>query len=58
MNWQNYGKYNGQLSFGWDIDHVVPVSSAKTEEEVLKLNHYFNLRPLCSKINRDVKKNY
>ncbi len=57
MNWENKGLYNGELNFGWDIDHIIPVSSAKTEEEVLKLNHYTNLQPLCSKMNRDIKKN-
>jgi len=48
MNWENYGKYNGQLNFGWDIDHIIPLSSAKSEEEIIKLNHYTNLRPLDS----------
>lgn len=57
MNWDNYGKYNGELNFGWDIDHVIPQSSAKTEDELLLLNHYTNLKPLCSKINRDIKRN-
>jgi len=56
MSWENYGKYNGELNFGWDIDHIIPISSAKTEDEVLKLNHHTNLQPLCSKINRDIKK--
>lgn len=57
MNWDNYGKYNGELNFGWDIDHVIPRSTIKTEEDVSRLNHHTNLRPLCSKINRDIKKN-
>lgn len=56
MTWDNYGKYNGKLDYGWDIDHIVPLSSAKTEESVLQLCHYSNLQPLCSKINRDIKK--
>ena len=56
MNWENKGLYNGKLNFGWDIDHVIPVSSAKTEEDLYKLNHYTNLQPLCSYINRYVKK--
>lgn len=30
----------------WHIDHIIPISSAKTEEDVVKLNHYTNLRPL------------
>ena len=56
MNWNNYGLWNGELNYGWDIDHIIPISSAKTEEEIIKLNHYSNLRPLCSQINRYVKK--
>lgn len=56
MNWDNYGKYNGMPNSGWDIDHIIPISSAKTEEEILKLNHYTNLQPLCGYINRNIKK--
>ena len=56
MNWENKGKYDGSFDFGWDLDHIIPISSAKTEEEVLKLNHYTNFQPLCSKVNRDIKK--
>lgn len=56
MNWENYGKYNGELNHGWDIDHIIPISSAKTEDDVIKLSHYNNLQPLCSKVNRDIKK--
>jgi len=48
--------YNGSPNFGWDIDHITPVSSAKTEEDIIKLNHFTNLKPLCSYINRDIKK--
>ena len=57
MSWSNYGLYNGEKNFGWDIDHIIPLSIANTEEEVIKLNHYTNLQPLCSYINRVVKKN-
>ena len=57
MNWINHGKYNGELNHGWDIDHIIPLSSATTEEELLKLNHFSNLQPLCSKTNRDIKRN-
>jgi hypothetical protein len=56
MNWSNYGLYNGDVNYGWDIDHIMPLSSAKTEEEIIKLNHYANLRPLCSFVNRVVKR--
>jgi hypothetical protein len=56
MNWENYGKYNGELNYGWNIDHIIPNSSGDTEDEILKLNHYTNFQPLCSKVNRDIKK--
>ncbi len=34
-NWmtiENYGKYNGNFKYGWDIDHIIPLSSANNEE--------------------------
>ncbi len=57
MNWENKGKYNGEFNFGWDLDHIIPISSANTEEDIKKLNYYKNFQHLCSKINRDIKKN-
>lgn len=43
MTWENYGFY------GWHIDHIIPLSSAKNEDELLKLCHFSNLQPLwCS----------
>lgn len=56
MNWENHGKYEGEFNQSWDLDHIIPVSSATTEEEVIKLNHYTNFQPLCSKINREIKR--
>lgn len=58
MNWNNHGKYNGEFNYGWDFDHIIPISSAKTEEDIIKLNHWTNFQPLCSKINRQIKRNY
>jgi hypothetical protein len=40
MSWDNYGLY------GWHLDHIIPLSSAKNEEELKKLCHYTNLQPL------------
>lgn len=57
MTLDNYGKYNGKLNYGWDIDHIKPLSSASSEEELIKLCHYTNLRPLCSHTNRNIKRN-
>jgi hypothetical protein len=56
MSWNNYGLYNGTANYGWDIDHIIPLSSAKTEKELLSLFHFKNCQPLCSKENRDIKK--
>ena len=58
MNWNNYGNWNGypkEINTAWDIDHIVPMSTAKTEKDVLKLNHYTNFQPLCSYTNRHIK---
>jgi hypothetical protein len=60
MTWDNQGNpKDGIFEFNktWDLDHIIPISSAKTEEELLKLNHYENFQPLCSKINREIKRN-
>ena|ERR1035437_2683467 len=50
------GLYNGQPNYGWDIDHKTPISIGKTIEDIIALNHYTNLQPLCSYVNRNIKK--
>jgi hypothetical protein len=60
MNFENYGSVNGKPPTGlkqcWDIDHIIPLVTALTVEDVIKLNHYTNLQPLCSYENRFFKK--
>lgn len=57
MNWDNKGLYNGKSNYGWDLDHKIPTSSGTNEDEIIKLNHYTNIQPLCSHYNRDIKRN-
>lgn len=40
MSWDNYGLN------GWQIDHIVPLISGKTEDEIYRLCHFTNLQPL------------
>ena len=35
----------------WHLDHIVPVSTANTQAEVLALNHFTNLRPIWAMDN-------
>jgi len=59
MNWDNRGNVCGTeliYNCSWDLDHIIPISYAKTEEEVYMLNHWSNFQPLCSKVNRDIKR--
>jgi hypothetical protein len=60
MTWENKGNWDGiptELNTAWDIDHIIPLSSATNEIELLKLCHYSNLQPLCSYTNRVIKRN-
>jgi hypothetical protein len=38
---------------GWDIDHVIPIAAAVTEEHVSILSHYLNLQPLWREDNKE-----
>ena len=44
MTLDNYGK--------WQIDHIIPLSTAEKEEDVIRLCHYTNLQPLWDYENR------
>jgi len=43
MTWDNKGI--------WHIDHILPMSTAETVEDAIRLNHYTNLQPLWGKDN-------
>ena len=45
MTWENHGKYSLNHKT-WQLDHIIPTSLAKNEEEIIKLNHYTNFQPL------------
>ena len=44
MSFENYGE--------WQIDHIIPLSTAETIEDVKRLCHYTNLQPLWAHENR------
>lgn len=58
MNWDNYGNPKDGIlepNKTWDLDHIIPLSTAINENDVIKLNHHTNFQPLCSYVNRLIK---
>jgi len=45
MSFENHGVY------GWHIDHIKPLATAKTEQDIYTLNHYSNFQPLWAQDN-------
>ena len=43
MEWSNQGE--------WHVDHITPLASANTKEELIALCHYTNLQPLWAEEN-------
>lgn len=43
MSWENRSM--------WHVDHIIPLASAKSIEEVVRLCHYTNLQPLWAEDN-------
>lgn len=43
MGWHNMGE--------WHIDHILPISLAMTDQDVIDLNHFTNLRPMWAAEN-------
>ena len=52
MSFDNHGE--------WHIDHIIPLATAKTIEDVIKLNHYTNLQPLWAidNLKKGAKKHF
>lgn len=47
MNWENRNL--------WEIDHIIPISSAKSTDDVIALNQLSNLRPMWAADNNSKK---
>ena len=45
MTWENQGEI-------WELDHIIPVTSAKNTDEAIRLNHFTNFQPLYKEYNR------
>lgn len=43
MSWDNRSK--------WHIDHIIPLATATCEDDIIRLNHFTNLRPLWAEDN-------
>jgi len=43
MTFENYGE--------WHLDHIIPLSIAETEDDIVRLCHYTNYQPLWAKDN-------
>jgi hypothetical protein len=43
MSWKNFGK--------WHFDHIIPLATAKTIEEIDELCHFSNIQPLWANEN-------
>ena len=49
MGWHNMSE--------WHIDHIIPLATAKTQDDVIALSHFTNLRPMwaCENISKGAK---
>lgn len=43
MTWDHYGQ--------WEVDHIVPLSAARSLDHLIELCHYSNLQPLWKRDN-------
>lgn len=59
MSWNNrqVGSGTCQKPFTvWTIDHIIPIKTGCSEDELIQLSHYTNLQPCCSYINNRIKR--
>jgi hypothetical protein len=49
MTWENQGRQENTM--GWELDHITPISTAQTKEDIFKLYHYTNFQPLWKEDN-------
>jgi hypothetical protein len=50
MNWENHGQSSSERR--WQLDHIIPISLAVDEYEIIKLNHYSNFQPMWESENK------
>lgn len=50
MSWDNHGE--------WELDHIIPISSAKNIQEIYDLNYFLNFQPLWENENIQKKNKY
>ena len=50
MTWENYGE--------WELDHIIPISSAESKTEIYELNHFLNFQPMWESENIQKSDNY
>ena len=62
-NWGEFKEYLEHNEFGFivgqeglDLDHIIPISSAQNEKDLIGLTHYTNFQLLPSYYNRYIKK--
>jgi hypothetical protein len=53
LNNNEYGFVYGEDNL--DLDHIIPLATASSKEELIELNHYTNLQLLPSDYNRHIK---
>lgn len=58
MNWDNYGRVKDKKTFTlkenerWEFAHAIPLSNAKTTEDIILLCRHTNIVPMCCRKNR------